>query len=396
MVSRIKKFKRRIPITTIDHQICELIIDNININSKYLLAMRTAAAKPTLWKYYENKYNWSEECINSINWRAHGKALASLSQRQQKATIQFIHRWLPTNASHSVQAEGTGRLCPYCSSDEETHQHFLTYHHPEPTQLWAQTTQQIIIKIRKYNKNIDNTLIKLITLGILEWRTTNRPERPHFVNLQYHQLFQQQCEIGWNQILHGRFSKHWTSLQQQINNKVPTNWLSYTIKIIWQHFHQIWKHRCSVNHGITQDDKRTRALLRLTPKITSLYNKIPQIDPSDCNIFEKSQEELLALPTHAIERLLHKAQILTAESIKRQQQKTKGTHQPIRNYFYRIVPVQQQQVRPIPIVQPINNPHPRIIRREFITTSLGKFFRRLVHANDDPHIPIPPDDYRPP
>jgi hypothetical protein len=136
------------------------------------------------------------------------------------------------------------------------------------------------------------------------------------VNLQYHQLFQQQCEIGWNQILHGRFSKHGTSLQQQINNKVPTKWVSYTIKIIWQHFHQIWKHRCSVNHGITQDDKRTRALLQLTPKITSLYNKIPQIDPSDCDIFEKSQDELLALPTHAIEQWLHKAQILTAKSVK--------------------------------------------------------------------------------
>jgi hypothetical protein len=193
------------PITTINQQTCKLIINNININSKYLQVMRTAAAKPTLWKYYEDKYNWTDECTNSTDWIAHGKALAALPQRQQRITTQFIHQWLPTNASHSVQAEGTGGLCPYCKSDEETHQQYLTCNHPESTQLWTQTIQQIITKIKKYNKCIDNILIKLITLGLLEWRTTIRPERPQFVNPQYHQLFHQQSEIGWNQLLNGRF-----------------------------------------------------------------------------------------------------------------------------------------------------------------------------------------------
>jgi hypothetical protein len=44
------------PITTINHQDCELITEN----SKNLLAMRTAAAKPTIWKYYKNINNWSK------------------------------------------------------------------------------------------------------------------------------------------------------------------------------------------------------------------------------------------------------------------------------------------------------------------------------------------------
>jgi hypothetical protein len=162
----------------------------------------------------------------------------------------------------------------------------------------------------------------------------------------------------------------------------------------WQHIHHIWKHRCSVNHGTTIDEKRTRALLQLTPKIQALYSKISQIDPNDNNIFEKSQDELLALPIHTIERWLHKAQFKIADSIKRQQQKTSRSHQPIKNFFYHVIPINQRQARRIPIPQPINHPPPR--RRNFITTTLGNFFRKIVHANNDPHIPIPHNDDRPP
>jgi hypothetical protein len=292
------------PITSIHNQACKLVINNIHINSKYLLALRTAAAKPTLWKFYEHKYNWDEACINSISWEAHGSALATLPQRQQKVTTQFIHKWLPTNASHSVQAEGSGRLCPYCNSDEETHQHYLNCNHPNARLQWSQTIQQITTKITKYNKNIDNTQIKLITLGLMEWRTTANPERPHFVQSMYHQLFQEQSAIGWNHLINGRFSELWTQLQSQINNKVPTTWTRYIIKTIWHHIHQIWKHRCSTNHGITLDDKRQQALMRLKPKINALYNKQTKIDTNDNHIFEKTQEEILLLPINVIERWL--------------------------------------------------------------------------------------------
>jgi hypothetical protein len=97
------------PITTIAHQKFELILDNTQINSNYILALRPAAAKPDLWKYYENKYNWTVETINSINWTDHGKSLISLPQRQQKITNQFIHSigyppMLPTLCRRKVLA----------------------------------------------------------------------------------------------------------------------------------------------------------------------------------------------------------------------------------------------------------------------------------------------------
>jgi hypothetical protein len=232
------------------------------------------------------KYNWSYDCIDSIDWQQHGYALASITGRQLKTTIQLIHKWLPINTSHSLQAIGTGRLCPYCQQTEETHQHLLSCQNTALQEQWTIATQEIRQKITKYSKLIHPTIIQLIILGITEWRTTPTPTRPEFVEPQFHALFQQQSQIGWQHIINGRFSKEWTITQNQLHPKTPSTWLSYTIRLIWKNFYCVWKHRCSTNHGSSTEDKRKRSLLRITPKVQQLYDKQQAIDPSDTYIFE--------------------------------------------------------------------------------------------------------------
>jgi hypothetical protein len=178
----------------------------------YQSSIREAFTHSDLWSYYSNTFNWTQECIDLIDWTSHGKALSYLPQRQQKTTIQFNHRWLPLNASHSLQEETTGILCPHCQHEEETHQHFLQCPHPAPNLHWTTATQQIKTRFRAYNKLIDNNLIKLIILALLECRTTKNPQRPQFLQPQYHQLFYEQSLIGWDQIIQGRFAAQWPLL----------------------------------------------------------------------------------------------------------------------------------------------------------------------------------------
>jgi hypothetical protein len=140
------------PIPALSAQHTELIINNKHITTNYQQSIREAFTQPELWNYYHTKFTWTQQCIDLIDWTSHGKALASLPQRQQKTTIQFNHRWLPLNASHSLQAETTGRLCPHCQHDEETHQHYLQCPHPAPTLQWTTASQQIKID---YNRIIN-------------------------------------------------------------------------------------------------------------------------------------------------------------------------------------------------------------------------------------------------
>jgi hypothetical protein len=75
----------------------ELLINDSKISSNYIEELRKASAKPDLWTYYQTKYNWSYECIETIDWSQHGDALSSITGRQQKTIKQFLHKWLPIN-----------------------------------------------------------------------------------------------------------------------------------------------------------------------------------------------------------------------------------------------------------------------------------------------------------
>jgi hypothetical protein len=190
--------------------------------------------------------------------------------------------------------------------------------HPTSKQIWSSNIQLLQGKIQKYNKHINKTIIKLMILAITEWRLTPHPPRPSFITQPFYNLFQQQSTIGWDQIIHGRLSSSWNSLQRSFSQKAPTTWLPYMIHTIWYHSYKIWKHRCNVNIGITPQDKWQRELLRLTPKIRSLYNKISQIAQSDVEtIFNYKYEEIILLPTSTIEKWIYKADIRIAASIKR-------------------------------------------------------------------------------
>jgi hypothetical protein len=165
---------------------------------------------------------------------------------------------------------------------------------------------------------------------------------------------------------------------------------------IWFHNYDIWKFRCNINHGTTQQDKRSRALLRLKPKVEALYNKQQDIDPIDLNIFEKTQEEMLLLSINIIDKWVHKAHIRIYDSIKRQKQKPRQTNHPIRNFVYRVILAAQQ---PLPQCQQQNiAPNPLVVtrRRTLIATTLGNFFQLRRPPERDHQIVIPHNDDRPP
>jgi hypothetical protein len=233
-----------------------LLIDKNRVSGDYNAALRDCTNKEEVMNYYQDKYGWNKEVVQSIDWRAHGKAKSQLSQRQEKTITQFIHNWLPTNAAQSQQNLGTGRLCPYCRSCEESQHHCLQCPHPQATSHWTEAAARTRSKLRQYHKNIDHRIVNLITSSIMHWRTTEQPEIPTTLPPQYHQLFQAQQKIGWNQIIKGRFANEW-QLTLAITQEGDTkNWVTYCIRIILQGVFEVWKLRCDQEHGNTTEDTR--------------------------------------------------------------------------------------------------------------------------------------------
>jgi hypothetical protein len=265
-------------------------------------------------------------------------------------------------------------------------------------------------KMRKYCKFIHPTLIQLLTLSPTDWRTSPIPQRPYFVQTQCYDLFQQQSEIGWHHVMHGRLSQLWYTVQNEINAKTPTTWISFAKRQLLLHTHDNWITRCDTNHGTSKEDKRRRALLLLTPKIQQLYNKQSQIAPSDKYIFKTPIEEILQLPSHTLERWLHTAKHRITASIKRQRIMTRLNIQPIQKFFQRIVPSNIPRIKPHLNRKPVQNRRPinpselqtqdnqtSQASLRYKTKSITNYFCTTAqHSNNDPFIPIPHNDYRPP
>jgi hypothetical protein len=265
---------------------------------------------------------------------------------------------------------GSARLCPYCNSCDETQQHFLNCTNERLQESWKRASDTVIRKLKVYDSNINHQLLRLIGLAITTWRTTKSPKRPTFLGKQFYSLFDKQAQVGWDQILMGRFSKSWTTVP---TTSLDCRWLSYTIRTIWNQLYEVWTARCKTAHGEDTHSKRKRALLRLTPQVEQLYKEKEHISSDYKYIFKNKIEDTLNLPTPAIENWLFKAR-LRIQSCKKRTAKHKKSNGPLHPFFTSNLSKKgQSQLR---------NRKTQLKKKEYhqkgkITTSITKYFAVL-------------------
>jgi hypothetical protein len=136
-------------------QVALLLTDEVQLHHKrkrvandYTSIIRDISTTDAVFSFYKTKYEWNSTTIKDINWEAHGKAISSTTGQHYKSTCQLIHRWLPVNASYSKKSVSTAKLCPYCLSENEDHQHLLNCKHPLLTKSWENASDSISTKIK--------------------------------------------------------------------------------------------------------------------------------------------------------------------------------------------------------------------------------------------------------
>jgi hypothetical protein len=148
----------------------QLIVQGNTISNYQIRTLRTHSREKEAIEYLTTKNAWSTDTFRSIQWTAHGKSLQQLHARQRKSVVQFLHNWLPTNTSHSLQLTANARLCPLCNSHQETVQLFLTCEQVPINQLWSEHAQLLKKKLIKYSPSTHHHLSKLIEYAIVNWR----------------------------------------------------------------------------------------------------------------------------------------------------------------------------------------------------------------------------------
>lgn len=74
-----------------------LYIGENHVTTNYAAKIRHANTTPRIRDYCQEKHQWTDKVLNTIDWDAHGKAMQSLSTTMKKTIPQYIHDWLPTS-----------------------------------------------------------------------------------------------------------------------------------------------------------------------------------------------------------------------------------------------------------------------------------------------------------
>ena len=102
--------------STPQHQItamAELIFSSKTVNSNLKNAIKEEAHVKDIIEYMKDKYDWTQGFFDSIDWRSHGKAYASLPTLAQISVSKCIHKWRPTlTRLHKFDPEKYP--CPQC------------------------------------------------------------------------------------------------------------------------------------------------------------------------------------------------------------------------------------------------------------------------------------------
>jgi hypothetical protein len=93
-------------------------------------------------------------------------------------------------------------------------------------------------------------------------------------------LVQAQNKIGWQHIMKGRFSQHWTHVQNKHIDDDPDidsekqsgdRWLKRILNHLWTSLWQVWLLRNDDLHGRDKEEKERKRIDKLTPRIHAIY-----------------------------------------------------------------------------------------------------------------------------
>ena len=276
----------------------DLIIDGEFITSNIKANIRSAFGTGPMREYLQEKWQWSDETIEDIDWEAHGRALHRLPNSARISTTKMIHRWLPTSARQHELSQGRHPAsCPICNHDHEDQYHFLSCQHKQYNTVRTNFSKRISTYCDTYNCPPD--ISRLLQISIQHW--PDPPIDKADFPSSLHTLIQHQQQIGWEQVYYGRFSIEWT---REFNRHAllegrDTNggkWITGITEIIFIHLHTRWKHRSNLAHD-NSHKKTTQKMICIDNTIRDLYSRRHEVPPHRQQPFKTPLPTLLKKST---------------------------------------------------------------------------------------------------
>jgi hypothetical protein len=315
---------------------CHLYVNEVVVTSKLKNVIRNAYSLPLLKEYISKKNAWTVNEWNNVNWDAHSSALNKFYTKKRRL-LQSIHNQLPTGTVMKRRLPTYDCICQACKTEEESNDHLFSCIHPE-YKKWRDSLAIGLVNLCK-SLNTDPVLIEIM-LGGLEAEFTANTMSNTYQSQKYIELVQDQSDIGWHNVMKGRFSYKWDECQQSYlvsikdKNKKTGKWSATVISFLFSKWFELWKIRNSHHHGVTTREKNERSEEKTTKEMEYLYANKEKVQFQNRDLFRESIEihKEEPAPRKALWVKLFKELITKS---KNHLQKT--TTEDIRKYFFPVI-----------------------------------------------------------
>jgi hypothetical protein len=248
---------------------------------------------------------WTDTIFNSINWNAIKAHLQKQSATRTTNIIKLVHGWqndgYQKGLFYGITEES---MCPTGCGLVETRQHYMRCTAPT---LGASYSQLHMAFKRKHAGIHTAKPIYDIMLKILKFiRTDEAPVLvTHFesdMDRTIKEAWEEQKEIGWDQVLKGRLSSKWGVAQAMYySSNVLLNasfqytgetWMEKTVGSFIDMTLGMWNARCDVLHGADEVATKIKKKNRILQQVQLHYDQA-HLTPSNYQyLFIESFEEM--------------------------------------------------------------------------------------------------------
>jgi hypothetical protein len=280
------------------------------ITAKVVQELRNYATGPPLRSHIQQSNQWTNQIMESINWRAHGKALNGMIEKRVHLT-KLVHEILPTYHQLNKYTEHGARKCPACNNADETRDHILRCHNVERDQ-WRQKFMRAIDRF--HDKEDTSPLLRSVWRKAMElWFAQEMQDvevAPFLFPAEVRQVTVQQNAIGWRQLFNGRFAKAWLTVQNdylarrqgptsdrevthQRTEKMGKQWQKKFIIEIWKQWMVLWKSRNELVHGKNVATQREANRRQLAVDLRGIYDQREHLEPEFQSLLFRDEQEHL-------------------------------------------------------------------------------------------------------
>jgi hypothetical protein len=200
-----------------------------------------------LRSYFQQKYSWSNNTLDSIWWKPYYNSLSKLSFPEKVIIFKFINNKLPTNSRENKYYSFRGKHCTQCQCDKEDEDHILqcfSIKRQNARKYWLNAIASYL------SQNHTPVGMKHIILQNLNQFLEPSQITDHEIDFDisaFDKANQQQNIIGWQHFIRGRLSFEWGKAissqlsTDQFHHMSAEKWAADLLYINWQYILRIWR-----------------------------------------------------------------------------------------------------------------------------------------------------------